>query len=171
MVDNEQPHPHPLPDSPGAYLDLFSDHAVTLLLFLEDAAGLPVDAADLRQGTVGLLYETGALLVLWEWLTASGEAIAMDSFVDVRDDPSAEIDITQWLAPRPLHIRLVDADTGQLIAKADATLPIEFGQKLLAALIDQVQTLDSGDGVLSQWLACEPDELVSRTERFALTAG
>jgi hypothetical protein len=122
----------------------------------------------LRYGTVkaGLLIDGAALLWLFEFSDDRGPVFTFDAPFDVRAIPTNHRDLpsTESHTESRLLIQVHAVDELWILRGIRGlTLPPELTRKFLAAVMDQLVSVDSGQAAHQRWQRLEPVALVGMT--------
>jgi len=126
----------------------------------------------LRAGMVKtcLLYEAGAMLLVFQFYGDSGKALlTFGTQFDIRQFPAQHKLHSEDPANQGLDIEIhgVD-DKGILRAFRTVIMPPDMAKIFFCTVQDQLAESNSGISTLAQWLRSEPTDLINDAEKWVL---
>jgi hypothetical protein len=170
LLSRGQPYPLPLAQSEGAAAQFLTRTGNILQIALPG-----MDAKEeraIRNGMIksGFLYDSGSLLLLFQFYGDNGPLLTFDAPFDIRLYPPEERnlhDIDNNEQRLSIEIHAVD-DKNIIRALRMVTMPPAMTLKFLSAVQDQLCEAGTFGNKMAQWLQHEPNELIKTTETWIL---
>jgi hypothetical protein len=160
-------YPFPLSQTEGAAAQFLVKAGNILQIAVPDIDSKEKKA--LKSGMIksGMLYEKGALLLLFQFYGDNGKPLlTFDSPFDVRMIPKDLLQLHSITNEfQRLAIEIHAVDNGILKVLRLVTMPPDMTIEFLSAAQEQLTELRSGDNKMQEWLNYQPVQLLEQCEK------
>lgn len=166
-----EPYPMPILQKEGAAAQFLMTTGNVLQIVLPGMTSKEENA--LRSGMIkaGFMYEAGAMLLLFQFYSVDGKpCLTFDAPYDIRLLPADKRalhsieNIDQRLA---IEVHIVD-EKNIVRGLRLVTMPNAMTVSFLSAVQEQLVESKTGDRKMTEWLNCEPRELINKTKTWVL---